>query len=217
MYEDLRKSSTSDPLSADEVSKDLVALQDRLKGLVNATSISSASHILSQHFGKYLLGRVAFALPHTDDEDFDVRNFNLWSDGNGPIGEWSPESEPLGGNVCKTTWLDVPCAKKFFKDEMQEDEWLAEAKILASLNHPNIVKFICCNKYETEYSIRGAISLRWRKWKPALVLLLESLKKEGAQLSLFLALDIILQIAHGMCYLHDIGIGHRDLKTSNVA
>ena len=35
---------------------------------------------------------------------------------------------------------------------MQEDGWLAKAKILASLNHPNIMKFICCNKYETEYS-----------------------------------------------------------------
>jgi serine/threonine protein kinase len=37
---------------------------------------------------------------------------------------------------------------------MQEDEWLEKAMILASLNHPNIVKFICCNKYEKKY-IRG--------------------------------------------------------------
>jgi hypothetical protein len=37
---------------------------------------------------------------------------------------------------------------------MEEDEWLVEAKILASLNHPNIMKFFYCNKYETTHSWR---------------------------------------------------------------
>jgi hypothetical protein len=37
--------------------------------------------------------------------------FNLWLDREGPEEEWSKESKYLGGSVCKSTWLDVPCAK----------------------------------------------------------------------------------------------------------
>jgi serine/threonine protein kinase len=213
LCEDLRDTSTFDPSSTDEVFKDRVALQDRLKGLVSDANISSC-HIRSQCLGMYLLGRVKWALRWSTDEDFDVRSFNLWPDGNGPDGEWSGKSNLLGGNVCKTTWLDVPCAKKLFQDEMQEDEWLAEAKILASLNHPNIVKFLCCNKFETEHTRGHFIAMEHMDM--SLGSYIKRLKEEGAKLSLISALDVILQIAHGMCYLHGHGIAHRDLKTSNV-
>ena len=117
MYEDLRESSIFDPLRAYEVFQDRVALQDRLKGLVKDANIFD-SHIRSQHLGKYLLERVDYALQHSSDEDFDIKSFNLWVDGKGPDGKWSEKSDFLGGNVCKTAWLGVLCAKKFFQDEM---------------------------------------------------------------------------------------------------
>ncbi|KAG0581362.1 hypothetical protein KC19_4G245200 [Ceratodon purpureus] len=217
VYDDLRKTSTFDPPSADEVLKDRIALHDRLKNLVvNDANYISDGHIRSQHLAKYLLRRMIHSLDqHSDAEDFDVQAFNLWSDGKGPIGEWSEKSEYLGGNVCKTTWLDVPCAKKLFKDEMQEDEWLAEAKILSSLSHPNIVKFLCCNKYENTSSWGHFIAMEQMEF--SLASHLRRLKEgSGTKLSLFLALDIIVQIAYGVCYLHENGIAHRDLKTSNV-
>lgn len=112
----------------------------------------------------------------------------------------------MGGNVCKTTWLGVTCAKKFFQDEIQEDEWFAEAKILASLNHPNIVKFLYCNNCETEHASGHFIAMGQ----------MDTNLGSFVKFSLFSALDIILQIAYGMCYLHEHGIAHRDLKTSNV-
>lgn len=51
--------------------------------------------------------------------------------------------------MCKTKWLDVPCAKKVLNDGVPENVILEEAEILASFNHPNVVKFICC-KHDTE-------------------------------------------------------------------
>ncbi|KAG0620858.1 hypothetical protein M758_4G250000 [Ceratodon purpureus] len=215
LYDDLRKASTFDPPSADEVLKDRIALHDRLKDFVmNDANHISDGHIRSQHLAKYLLRRLTHSFQHSDAENFDVQAFNLWSDGEGPSGEWSEKSEYLGGNVCKTTWLDVPCAKKLFKDEMQEDEWLAEAKILSSLSHPNIVKFLCCDKYENTSSWGHFIAMEQMEF--SLASFLRRLKERRTKLSLFLAMDIIVQIAYGMCYLHENGIAHRDLKTSNV-
>ena len=212
-FHDLRLTSTFEPPSADEILKDQVALRDRFNRLVNVTS-GSSSRTRSQHLAWYLLGRLNYILQQSNHEGFDVRTFSLWSDGKGPDGEWSKELEALGGNVFTTTWLDVPCAKKLFKDEMEEDEWLEEAKILASLNHPNIVKFLCCNKYETIHSWGHFIAME--QMETSLYSLIKRLKKVGTKLSIFQAVDIMSQIGYGMCYLHDNGVAHRDLKTSNV-
>lgn len=44
-----------------------------------------------------------------------------------------------------TTWLDIPYAKKVFRAQMEEQEvFEKEVRILAHLNHPNIVKVMCC-------------------------------------------------------------------------
>ncbi|KAG0566741.1 hypothetical protein KC19_7G084300 [Ceratodon purpureus] len=40
--------------------------------------------------------------------------------------------------------------------------------------------------------------------------------QEDVHFSLHMVVDIIVQIARGMCYLHDQGVAHRDLKPQNV-
>ncbi|KAG0579444.1 hypothetical protein KC19_4G099300 [Ceratodon purpureus] len=208
---DLRESSTFEPPIKEEVHNDQIVLYERLRGLVTG---NSSADIRSQHLGKYLLRRLDYVLQQSIDDDFDVRNYILWPDGKGPDEEWSEKSDFLGGNVCKTSWLDVPCAKKLFQDEIQENEWLREARILARLNHPNIVKFLCCNKYEETHSWGHFLAME--QMETNLGFFIKRLAKEGAKLSLLSALDFILQIAYAMCYLHENGVAHRDLKPSNV-
>jgi len=76
LYRDLCGSSTFDPISANEVFKDQIAVQNRLKYLVNTTNISSCD-IQSQHFGWYLLEKINFGLQFMN-EDLDIQSFNSY-------------------------------------------------------------------------------------------------------------------------------------------
>ncbi|CAK9256630.1 unnamed protein product [Sphagnum jensenii] len=80
-----------------------------------------------------------------------------------------------------------------------------EAKLLASLRHPNVVQFVgyAVNKNE-HYIITELMSKDLRMYL-----------KENVPLSLPLAVDIMLQIVEGMKYLHDSGVMHHDLKAYN--
>jgi len=82
-----------------------------------------------------------------------------------------------------------------------------EAKLLASLRHPNVVQFIgYAVKENQHYIITELMSKDLQMY----------LKENNDPLSLPLAVDIVLQIAEGMKYLHESGVMHRDLKADNV-
>ena len=89
-----------------------------------------------------------------------------------------------------------------------------EAGILGGLNHPNIIKLFCCGfirdnkqgKKNEEFEIvteRGTMGLSNFLHQQTLFT-----EENG--------IDIMLQIASGMCYLHDMRVAHRDLKPDNV-
>jgi len=125
--------------------------------------------------------------------------------------------EKLGGGgmgvVCKAedTNLSGQVAIKILPDEFAHDaerlsRFEREAKLLASLNHPNIA------------SIYG---LEQADGRPFLVLelvegqtLAERLKK--GRIPLDETLNICRQIAEGLEAAHEKGIIHRDLKPANV-
>ena len=122
------------------------------------------------------------------------------------------------GSVEETTWFGLPCAMKVQGlDERLENgdkTFKREVAILASVNHPNVVKFICCGRKPKKLKCFIAMEL--------LDTNLEELIKEvsnGGTRTCFpiqVAMDIILQIAKGMSYLHEKKIAHRDLKPANV-
>ncbi|KAG0623911.1 hypothetical protein M758_3G210800 [Ceratodon purpureus] len=143
LVEDLRLSSEFEPPSSDEVLEDQIVLLKRYKDFID-DSKSSSSCMRQVYLARHLLRRLEHVHLRNNIEDFDMSTSSLWPDGKSPDDEWGKNSDFLGGNVCKTTWLGVPCAKKVFNDGVGEEEILAEARILAHLNHPNIVKFICC-------------------------------------------------------------------------
>lgn len=213
--EDLRCSSIFDPPTSTEVLQDQVALIKRYTDFVDVESISS-SFTRKQHLAKYLLRRLDCnpSKSNMNGEDFDVCNLKLWQDGTSPDDEWGKQSEFLGGCVCRTTWLDVPCAQKVIEDCTPEDGILTEARILASLNHPNIVKFICCG-HDSKNS-RHFIAMEQMETGLHSVIKKRARLRNGSPFILLSAIDIMLQIASGICYLHENGIAHRDLKTCNV-
>ncbi|KAG0576703.1 hypothetical protein KC19_5G101300 [Ceratodon purpureus] len=214
LYQDLRRTSTFEPPTSAEVMQDRIALLQRYQDFLSA-ALTSQSNYRKHHLARHLLRRLKYITSQSNGEDFDVCAVTPWPDGNCPGDEWGKNSEFLGGNVCKTTWLDVPCAKKTFNDgEVTVDEIFAEARILACLNHPNIVKFISCG-HDRENSWHF-IAMEHMEASLCAVIKKRTKAKKGAPFPILSAVHIMLQIANGTCYLHDKGVAHRDFKTSNV-
>jgi serine/threonine protein kinase len=112
--------------------------------------------------------------------------------------------------VFLTDWLGLESATKVFdiRDPKDIDRLWKEASILGGLNHPNIIKFYCCGFLEVENQFELVMEYG-KKTLP------DHLNEEGP-LEEANAVDIMLQIANGMCYLHDMKVAHRDLKPGNV-
>ncbi len=92
---------------------------------------------------------------------------------------------------------------KYSSDRSMRERLEREAKVVGSLNHPNIVKFF---KY-------GAINNRF-------YMLLEYLAKgslsDYERLSYRQRLKVMIQVCDGVSHIHKLGIVHRDLKPSNI-
>jgi serine/threonine protein kinase len=102
---------------------------------------------------------------------------------------------------------EMAASKLFNTSNTIEDKAVKnEAKLLASLEHPNVVQFIgYAVKENQHYIITELMSKDLRMYL-----------KENVPLSLPLAVDIMLQIAEGMKYLRESEVMHCDLKADNV-
>ena len=124
-----------------------------------------------------------------------------------PIGEggmgavWRASDEKLGRDVALKVLPEA-----FVEDAQRRVRFEREAKLLASLNHPNIATLHCLEQVDDRH-----------------VLVMELV--EGEELSertkrgpvaVDEALPIALQIAEGLEAAHERGIIHRDLKPANV-
>jgi hypothetical protein len=116
------------------------------------------------------------------------------------------------GTVYKSVWLGLPCAIKVFTGA-ENVSFKKEADILAALKHPNIIKLFCCTTDASSCSlVMELMSTDLRK------LMDEKMKdpKHVVPFSLPVAVDIMLQVARGLKYMHEQQVGHRDIKSSNI-
>ncbi len=102
--------------------------------------------------------------------------------------------------------------EEFFEGEERRQRFEREAKLLASLNHPNLAAI-----YSFEESPGSSPSSSRH------LLVMELLEGEtlrsalaGGKLTPKKAIDFGLQIAHGLAAAHEKGIVHRDLKPENL-
>ncbi|KAL5540133.1 hypothetical protein UlMin_042357 [Ulmus minor] len=93
--------------------------------------------------------------------------------------------------------------------QLMEQQFQQEVKMLATLKHPNIVRFIgACRKpmvwcIVTEYAKGGSV----RQFL---------MKRQSRAVPLKLAVKQALDVARGMAYVHALGLIHRDLKSDNL-
>ncbi|KAE8056092.1 hypothetical protein FH972_012890 [Carpinus fangiana] len=93
--------------------------------------------------------------------------------------------------------------------QLMEQQFQQEVMMLATLKHPNIVRFIgACRKpmiwcIVTEYAKGGSV----RQFLT---------KRQNRSVPLKLAVKQALDVARGMAYVHGLGLIHRDLKSDNL-
>jgi serine/threonine protein kinase len=122
--------------------------------------------------------------------------------------------EPLGSGgfgtvyLAEDTWIDKKVALKVpHRQNLDFGELLREPRLLASLNHPNIVTVITAEKQDNTFFIV-------MEYVPGDTL--ETIIGTSDGLDLPLALDYTCQIANAVEHAHKQGVIHRDLRPANV-
>jgi len=110
--------------------------------------------------------------------------------------------------LAEDTWIDKKVALKVpHKQTLDFGELLREPRLLATLNHPNIVAILTAEKQENVFFIV-------MEFVPGETL--ESIIAREGALDLARALDYTCQICNAVDHAHRQGVLHRDLRPSNV-
>ncbi len=106
----------------------------------------------------------------------------------------------------------MPAAAKVFKTR-DSNTVTQEVTILANLQHPNVLQFIGLASNQNQYVlVTELMDMDLRSYLDQKIMK----DAETPPLKLLEAIDIMLQVAQGMDYLHERGVMHRDLKSKNV-
>jgi len=110
--------------------------------------------------------------------------------------------------LAEDTWIDKKVALKVpHKQNLDFGELLREPRLLATLNHPNIVTILTAEKQENIFFIV-------MEFVPGETL--ESIIARDGALDVSVALDYTCQICNAVDHAHRQAVIHRDLRPSNV-
>jgi len=110
--------------------------------------------------------------------------------------------------LAEDTWLNKKVALKVpHRQNLNFSELLREPRLLASLDHPNIVSITTAEKQENIFFIV-------MEYVPGETL--ENVIVAGGQLDIDQAIDYAIQITRAVEHAHGQGVIHRDLRPANV-
>ena len=110
--------------------------------------------------------------------------------------------------LAEDTWIDKKVALKVpHRQGVDFGELLREPRLLASLNHPNIVGILTAEKQENIFFIV-------MEYVPGETI--EAIVAQHGPLEIPVALDYTCQICNALDHAHRHGVLHRDLRPSNV-
>lgn len=156
---------------------------------------------------------LAQALMDSNSPTNGLENFEEWTIDLRRLNMGAPFAQGAFGKLYRGTYNGEEVAIKILerpennpeKAQLMEQQFQQEVMMLATLKHPNIVRFIgACHKpmvwcIVTEYAKGGSV----RQFLT---------KRQNRSVPLKLAVKQALDVARGMAYVHRLGLIHRDLK-----
>ncbi|KAG2668112.1 hypothetical protein I3843_15G140200 [Carya illinoinensis] len=160
---------------------------------------------------------LAQALMDSNSPTLGLENFDEWTIDLRMLNMGAPFAQGAFGKLYRGTYNGEDVAIKILerpennpeKAQLMEQQFQQEVMMLATLKHPNIVRFIGgCRKpmvwcIVTEYAKGGSV----RQFLT---------KRHNRAVPLKLAVKQALDVARGMEYVHRLGLIHRDLKSDNL-
>ena len=124
------------------------------------------------------------------------------------IGEGGMKTVFKGLDTYSKRYVAMACLKEHSKNE---DAFIREAQLTASLTHPNIIPV-----YDIGYNESGPFFTMELKSGISLKELINQLRNGSKCLSTEECLSIFMNICNAISYAHKNGILHRDLKPENI-
>ncbi|KAI4346291.1 hypothetical protein L6164_007206 [Bauhinia variegata] len=160
---------------------------------------------------------LAQALMDSTSPTLGLENFDEWTIDLNKLSMGEPFAQGAFGKLYRGTYNGEDVAIKILerpendtvKAQIMEQQFQQEVMMLATLKHPNIVRFIgACRKpmvwcIVTEYAKGGSV----RQFL---------MRRHNRSVPLKLAVKQALDVARGMAYVHGLGLIHRDLKSDNL-
>ncbi|OWM86873.1 serine/threonine-protein kinase STY13-like [Punica granatum] len=160
---------------------------------------------------------LARALMDLNSPTWGLANFDEWTLDLRKLNMGEPFAQGAFGKLYRGTYIGEDVAIKILerpendpeKAQVMEQQFQQEVMMLATLKHPNIVRFIgACRKpfvwcIVTEYAKGGSV----RNFLS---------RRQGRAIPLRLAVKQALDVARGMAYVHGLNYIHRDLKSDNL-
>ncbi|XP_073001500.1 serine/threonine-protein kinase STY13-like isoform X1 [Typha latifolia] len=176
----------------------------------SAVGPGSTSHYLCDD----ALAQALMDLSHPTET---LKDYEEWTLDLGKLNMGMPFAQGAFGKLYRGTYNGEDVAIKLLerpendpeRAQLMEQQFVQEVMMLATLKHPNIVRFIgACRKrivwcIVTEYAKGGSV----RQFL---------MRRQNKLVPLKLAVKQALDVARGMAYVHGLGFIHRDLKSDNL-
>ncbi|CAK9856758.1 unnamed protein product [Sphagnum jensenii] len=225
---DVCESLNFDSTSKEELKEDRKLLKGRLERLVSNAAGSQwkllrwGSRTQQQELVQQLKARLHWIETIGQDGGFHGELPDIFHVKERSLTPMTPCGGGSSASVFKGTWLGVRCAMKLFSYQNEEifvdseRTFKEEVATLAKLNHPNIVKFLGHGTRTEQTKLERFILMELMEKSLDDVIQDLSCKGTCVPFTYEEAIDVMLQVAKAMCYLHNEQIDHRDLKPKNV-
>lgn len=118
------------------------------------------------------------------------------------------------GTVFEVRWLGQSFAQKVFQG-IEKESFEKDVAALAGLHHPHVVRLLGTSL--DTYRLRCSLVMELMSEDLGAYIVKRTISHSDQRpFNLPVAVDVMLQIAEGMKYLHEQGITHGNLKSSNV-